>query len=183
MTGLPGKSWRLASAPRMMTRSPLASSCSDMRRPCSTVEGAEPLVLGPDAADGTACGVPLADLGDGAANSGLTVLTSEACCWMAMASSTVRRMSRPAAYPPACEPVFPPKKMAMSVPMLRRCSFWSTLKPMPRPTRRITEVMPHTMPNIVRKLRSFVSQSAERVCLRISWNGMVELTPEQESDL
>ena len=37
MTGLPGKSWRLASAPSRMTRSPLASSCSVMRRPCSTV--------------------------------------------------------------------------------------------------------------------------------------------------
>ena len=38
-----------------------------MRRPCSTVERAEALVLGPDAADGAAGGVPLADLGDGAA--------------------------------------------------------------------------------------------------------------------
>src|SRR5271168_2573275 len=42
----------------------------------------------------------------------------------------------------------------------------------PRPTSRMTEVIPHTMPNIVRKLRSFVSQSAESVCLRISWNGI-----------
>ena len=70
MTGLPGKSWRLASAPSRMTRSPLASSCSVMRRPCSTVEGAEALVLGPDTADGTAGGVPLADFGDGAAQLG-----------------------------------------------------------------------------------------------------------------
>src|SRR6266851_220358 len=52
---------------------------------------------------------------------------------------------------------------------------------MPRPTSRMTEVMPHTMPNIVKKLRSFVSQSADSVCLRISWNGIRELTPGQQS--
>ena len=45
----------------------------------------------------------------------------------------------------------------------------------------MTEVMPHTMPNIVRKLRSFVSQSAESVCLRISWNGISGTDPGQES--
>ena len=52
----------------------------------------------------------------------------------------------------------------MSVPMVRRRCFWSTLKPMPRPTSRMTEVIPQTMPNIVRKLRSFVlPQRGERL--------------------
>ena len=36
----------------------------------------------------------------------------------------------------------------------------------------MTEVMPHTIPNMVKKLRSFVSQRAESVCLRISWKGI-----------
>src|ERR1700733_6490686 len=43
---------------------------------------------------------------------------------------------------------------------------------MPSPTRRMTEMMPQTMPNIVRKLRSFVSQRAVSVCLRISRRGI-----------
>ena len=47
----------------------------------------------------------------------------------------------------------------------------------------MTEVMPHTMPNIVRKLRSFVSQSADSVCLRISWNGIGRTDPEARIEL
>ena len=168
MTSLPGKSWRLASAPRTMTRAPSISSCSVIRRPCSTARERNRWYWGQTPRTARLAEFHWLTSETVRRSSGLTVLTSEACCWIAMASSTVRRMSRPAAYPPACAPVFPPKKMAMSVPMLRRCSFWSTLKPMPRPTRRITEVIPHTMPNIVKKLRSFVSQSAESVCLRIS---------------
>ena len=38
----------------------------------------------------------------------------------------------------------------------------------------MTEVMPQTIPNIVRKLRSLVSQRADSVCLRISRMGIVE---------
>ena len=39
----------------------------------------------------------------------------------------------------------------------------------------MTEVIPQIMPNMVRKLRSFVSQRADIVCLRISKMGMGQL--------
>ena len=41
----------------------------------------------------------------------------------------------------------------------------------------MTEVMPQTIPNMVKKLRSFVSQRAESVCLSISWKGMNATNP------
>jgi hypothetical protein len=47
-------------------------------------------------------------------------------------------------------------------------------KPIPRPTNKMTELIPQMIPNIVRKLRSFVAHRAEIVCLKISKMGMVE---------
>ncbi len=47
----------------------------------------------------------------------------------------------------------------------------------------MTELMPHTMPNMVKKLRSFVSQRADSVCLRISWNGIDDTEPKSRIEL
>ena len=44
------------------------------------------------------------------------------------------------------------------------CFFWSTLNPRPSPTRMITDAIPHTIPNIVRKVRILWARNvAERL--------------------
>ena len=67
---LPGKSCRFASAPRMMTRAPSASSCSLIRRPCSTVRERNRWYCGHTPRTAAAGRIPLADFGDGAAQLG-----------------------------------------------------------------------------------------------------------------
>ena len=86
-------------------------------------ERAEALVLRPDAAYGAAGGVPLADLGDGAAQ--LRAYGFDERGLLLDGDGVIDGEANVAAgsVSPAWAPVFPPKKMAMSVPMLRRCSF------------------------------------------------------------
>ena len=101
-------------------------------------------------------------------SSGLTVFTSGHSSLIRVASSTVSRIGRPAAHPPACALVRPPNMIAMSVPIERIRVFWSSLKPRPNPTSRITDAMPHTIPNIVKNDRILCARSVARVCFAIS---------------
>src|SRR5450631_3765935 len=58
--------------------------------------------------------------------------------------------------------------MTRSFPKLCMCFFWSTLKPRPSPTRMITDAIPHTMPNIVRKVRILWARKVANAWRRIS---------------
>ena len=46
--------------------------------------------------------------------------------------------------------------------------FWSTLKPRPNPTRMITDAIPHTIPNMVRKVRILWARNVANAWRRIS---------------
>src|SRR5437868_15101884 len=58
--------------------------------------------------------------------------------------------------------------MTRSLPSVCMCFFWSTLNPRPRPTRMITDAIPHTIPNIVRKARILWARKVENAWRRIS---------------
>src|SRR5882724_13017276 len=58
--------------------------------------------------------------------------------------------------------------MTRSLPRAFRRSCWSELKPLPKPTRMMTEEIPHTMPNIVRKLRILLARKVEIVWRNVS---------------
>src|ERR1700728_3932159 len=58
--------------------------------------------------------------------------------------------------------------MTRSFPRVCMFFFWSPLNPRPNPTRMITEAIPHTMPNMVRKVRILWARNVENAWRRIS---------------
>src|SRR5262245_53610219 len=86
----------------------------------------------------------------------------------ARASSTVRKIRRPARSPPACIAVRPPKTIATFLPSSSSTCWLPRRKPSPVAARMTTETTPHKMPNIVRKLRSLLARRFERTWWKIS---------------
>src|SRR6185295_5404255 len=93
--------------------------------------------------------------------SGLTTATIDDSAAIARASSSVSTIWRPARSPPAWRLVRPPQTIPMFFPSSRSTLSLPRRKPSPVAESTTTEIMPHRIPNIVRKLRSLF---ARRFC-------------------
>ena len=101
-------------------------------------------------------------------SSGVATATSRACSWMACASSAVRKIWRPARSPPACLLVRPPQTIPMFLPSSRSTCSLPCRNPSPVADRMTTEMIPHRIPNIVRKLRSLFARRFANVWMKAS---------------
>ena len=90
--------------------------------------------------------------------SGLTTAIIDDSAAMARASSSVSWIWRPARSPPACRLVRPPQTIPMFFPSSRSTLSLPRRKPSPVADSTTTEIMPHRMPNMVRKLRSLLAR-------------------------
>jgi hypothetical protein len=110
--------------------------------------------------------------------SGLMNSSRRALARSAWTSSIVRRMMRPARWPPACRLVRPFLMMTMFLPSSWRTFSFPRWKPSPVADRMTMVITPQAMPNIVRKERNRcaerfcqVCQSSSRMRVDPNWSG------------